>query len=65
MKIFANIKNSILGIFEEIKKIHWPERRLVIYNAVVVIVAILISILIVAGIDFLLSKTVSWYITLR
>jgi len=65
MFIFKKLKDFLSGVVEEAKKIHWPRRELVIYNSTIVIVAILISILIVAGIDYLLSQLISWYIGLK
>jgi preprotein translocase SecE subunit len=54
-----------IGIVEEIKKIQWPKKDFVIYNSILVIISILISILVVTGIDYILTKGVNWYISLK
>jgi preprotein translocase SecE subunit len=60
---------SIVGFFrgvrEQISAIQWPKRQLVIYNGVIVIIAVLISILIITGIDYGFSKFINWYISLK
>ncbi len=59
------IRTFFQGVIREAKQIQWPKREVVVYNAVIVIVAVLISVLVVAGIDYVLAKAVSWYVGLK
>ena len=63
--MFKAIGGFFLGVREQIAEIVWPKRELVIYNGVVVIIAIVVAILLVTGIDYGFSKLISWYISLK
>ncbi|MCD6421720.1 preprotein translocase subunit SecE [bacterium] len=65
MEVLQKVRNFLQGTIEEVRKIQWPSREVVINNAFLVIVAILVSVLIVAGIDYLLAKVINWYVNLR
>jgi len=65
MNFLRSLKKLAIGIVEEIKKIQWPKKDFVIYNSILVIISILISILVVTGIDYILTKGVNWYISLK
>ncbi|MCD6195058.1 preprotein translocase subunit SecE [bacterium] len=63
--MLAKIRDFFQGVVRETKQIQWPKREVVVYNAVIVIIAILISILVVAGIDYVLAKLINWYVALK
>jgi len=63
--MFKAISGFFKGVRQQIVAIQWPSREVVIYNGVIVIIAIAISILLVTGIDYLFAKLINWYITLR
>lgn len=61
----SKVKVFFQGVIREIRQIQWPKKDAVVYNAVIVVIAVLISILVVAGIDYLLAKLINWYIALK
>lgn len=63
--MFKIIGGFFRGVREQITEIVWPKRELVIHNGVVVIIAIIVAILLVTGIDYAFSKLISWYISLK
>jgi preprotein translocase SecE subunit len=63
--MFNAIGGFFKGVREQIDTIVWPKRELVIYNGVVVIIAVIVAILIVTGIDYGFSKLINWYISLK
>ena len=65
MEVFQKVRSFLQGTIEEVRKIQWPPREVVINNAFLVIIAILVSVLVVAGIDYLLAKVINWYVNLR
>lgn len=63
--MLSKVKVFFQGVIREIRQIQWPKKDAVVYNAVIVVIAVLISILVVAGIDYLLAKLINWYIALK
>ena len=62
MKIFRPLINYFSQSFEELKKVSWPNKNEIIKLSAIVIVSIVISMLVLAGIDWGLSKIVNMII---
>jgi preprotein translocase SecE subunit len=56
------IKNFFLGAFDELKKVVWPTRREVTSHTAIVIISIIVSMAVIAAIDFALFSAVQWLI---
>ncbi|MDD3774258.1 MAG: preprotein translocase subunit SecE [Patescibacteria group bacterium] len=63
--MFKSIGGFFRGVREQITEIVWPKKELVLHNGIVVIIAVIIAILLIAGIDYGFSKLISWYIALK
>lgn len=52
--MFKQISSYFIGSFEELKKVIWPNRHEVISHTIIVVLSILISMGIIALLDYLL-----------
>jgi len=59
---FSKISNYFVQSFNELKKVNWPKRDEIIRLTLIVIVATVISMLIVAGIDWLLTQLINYFV---
>ena len=50
--MIEKIKNFFLGSYDELKKVIWPSRKVVISHTIMVIVSIIVAMAIIALIDF-------------
>jgi len=58
--MFQKINNFFTSSFEELKKVIWPSRKELINHTVIVILAVLVSMLIVAALDLVFSTGINW-----
>ncbi len=54
--MFKKIINFFKSIVDEAKKVIWPDKETVTRHSVMVIVTVIVSILVVAGIDYVFQK---------
>lgn len=62
VKIVSQFKKFITGSLVEAKKITWPSKKQLFEHSLVVIGALIISLVIIAAIDYGLSYVVKHYI---
>lgn len=55
MNTVAKIKNYLIGVWEEMKKVIWPSRKEVVNHTTIVIISVIIAAIVFGFIDFLLS----------
>jgi len=60
--MFSKITNYFTQSFQELKRVNWPKRNEVIKLSLIVIIATVIATLIVAGIDWLLSQLLNYFV---
>ena len=60
--MFFKIKNYIIQSINELKKVNWPKRSEIIRLTSIVIISTGISILIVMGLDWVLTKLVNYFV---
>ena len=53
--IFVRMKNYFKELFSEIKKITWPTPKQILKNSVIVLVAVVVSAIVLGGLNWLLS----------
>ena len=63
--MFLKIKHFLIGSYEEFHKVIWPSRKEVVSHTVIVIVSILISMGLIASIDYGLFSLVQQLILNR
>ncbi len=63
--IIKSIKNFFKGVYSELQKVSWPSRNTVINHTIVVIVSAVIVTAITAAIDYGLSKSLQYFLTLK
>ncbi|MBE2972892.1 preprotein translocase subunit SecE [Burkholderia cepacia] len=61
--VFSKISNYFVKSYEELKKVNWPKRENVIRLTVIVIVSTLIAMLLVSGLDWVLTKIIDMAIS--
>jgi preprotein translocase subunit SecE len=57
--MFSKIGNYFVQSFEELKKVSWPSKKVIINFSIIVLVSIIVAMLFLAGIDWLLSKLIT------
>ena len=57
----AKIKRYLKDMRGELKKVVWPEKKQVLNNTGIVIIALIISACIICGFDFVITKLVSLF----
>ena len=60
--MFLKIKNYIIQSIGELKKVSWPKKSDIIRLTTIVIISTGISVLIVAGLDWILTKLVNYFV---
>ncbi len=60
--MIEKIQNFFIGSFEELKKVVWPSRQIVISHTIIVILSVGIAMALVAAIDYGLFSAVQWLI---
>ncbi len=60
--MFFKIKNYIIQSINELKKVDWPKRSEIIRLTAIVIISTGVSILIVMGLDWVLTKLVNYFV---
>ncbi len=60
--MFSKIKNYIVQSVGELKKVTWPKKSEVIRLTVIVIISTGVAVLIVAGLDWILTKLVNYFV---
>ena len=60
--MFSKITHYFTQSFQELKRVNWPKRNEVIKLSLIVIIATVIATLIVAGIDWLLSQLLNYFV---
>jgi preprotein translocase SecE subunit len=60
--MFAKLTDYFVQSFNELKKINWPKRSDVIRLTIIVIISTIVSMLIIAGIDWLLTQLVNYFV---
>jgi preprotein translocase subunit SecE len=60
--MIGKIKNFFIGSYDELKKVIWPSRKIVINHTIIVILAVIITMIIVVAIDRSLDAGVQWLI---
>jgi len=63
MGLIHNINSFFRGVFGELKKVNWPTRREALYLTFIVIASVAIATLLIAGIDWILSKILEFVIS--
>ena len=58
---FARMKRYFKDMRGELKKVVWPDRKQVLNNTGIVIIALIISAIIICGFDFVITKLVSLF----
>ncbi|MBQ2944943.1 MAG: preprotein translocase subunit SecE [Clostridia bacterium] len=53
--IFVRMKNYFKELFSEIKKITWPTPKQILKNSVIVLVAVVVSAVVLGGLNWLLA----------
>jgi len=59
------IKQYFSGVFNELKKISWPNRATIINHTIIVLISSLIAMGVVAAIDYGLTGAIKYYLTLN
>jgi preprotein translocase SecE subunit len=59
MKIIRKIQEYFIGASQELAKVAWPSKQESISLTIIVLISIIVSMLILAGIDWGLSKIVN------
>ena len=57
-----NTKSFFRGVFNELKKVHWPNRRETIIYTVVVLVSVVFVAVLIGVFDFILGHLASMFI---
>ncbi len=60
--MFSKIKNYIIQSIGELKKVTWPKKSEVIRLTAIVIISTGVSVLIVTGLDWILTKLVNYFV---
>ena len=60
--MFLKIKNYIIQSIGELKKVSWPKKSDIIRLTTIVIISTGISVLIVASLDWVLTKLVNYFV---
>lgn len=60
--MFGKISNFFISSYEELKKVIWPKREIVINHTVIVILSIIVAMAIIALIDYGLFSVIQWLI---
>lgn len=60
--MFAKISNYFIQSFNELKKVNWPKRSEIIRLTIIVIASTIVSMFIIAGIDWLLTQLVNYFV---
>jgi len=63
--MFSSIKNYFVTSYQEMKKVVWPNRQEVTSHTIIVILSIIISMAIIAAVDYGLFNLVQYLINLR
>lgn len=61
--MFEKISNFFNSSLEELKKVVWPGRDIVISHTIIVIVSIAVSMALIAAIDYGLFLGIQWLIS--
>lgn len=56
--MIEKIQNFFIGSYDELRKVIWPSRKVVINHTIMVIVAVVVSMAIIAFLDFGLFSAV-------
>lgn len=60
--MFAKIKDYFVKSINELKKVNWPKRNEVVRLTTIVIISTAVSMLIVTGLDWVLTKLVNYFV---
>lgn len=63
MKIVASVKNYFIQSWAELMKVNWPKRNELIRLTILVIISAGLALIVIAGLDWVLAKMVSLWIT--
>ena len=63
MGLINNINDFFKGVFGELKKVNWPTRREALYLTFIVIASVAVATLLIAGVDWILSKILEFVIS--
>ena len=59
---FSKISNYFVESYNELKKVSWPSKSEIIRLTIIVIISTLIAMLFIAGLDWLLTKLVNYFV---
>jgi len=60
--MFGKISNFFISSYEELKKVVWPKREIVISHTIIVILSIIVAMAIISLIDYGLFSVIQWLI---
>lgn len=60
-----SIKKYFSGVISELKKVSWPSRATVINHTLIVLISSVVAIAVVAAIDYSLSQSIQYFISLK
>ena len=64
-RIFKSISNYFVGVWKELLKVTWPSRSTVINHTIVVIISAAVVMALLTAIDFGLSKSFEYLLSLK
>jgi len=59
---FSKITNYFVQSYEELKRVSWPSKKEIIRLTIIVIISTIIAMLLISGLDWVLTKLVNYFI---
>lgn len=60
--MIERVKKFFIGSYEELKRVVWPSRKIVISHTIIVIISVAVAMAITAVLDYGLFSLIQWLI---